>query len=178
MVLRLISPCVVLVSCWLLASAQAQTPAPASPAADPEVLRLLRQTIAEQTRNPDRIIRNLEKELAATNLPPRGGRATRTSREAPAPTASPASPVSATNATPSSSGELGKKGPGTTSTPGPVIRANDIPQLPPATNSPTAAAKPPTKRERLDALLKQVVQGTLSDEDYKKQRDRILAEPE
>ena len=58
---------------------------------DPEALRLLRQTIAEQSRNPDRIIRTLEKELATTNAParpssPKGGPGKNSRRvEQPAP---------------------------------------------------------------------------------------------
>ena len=50
----------------LLASSKlrAQTPAPATNTPDTNVMKLLRMTIAEQTRNPDRIIRTY------TNIPP------------------------------------------------------------------------------------------------------------
>lgn len=46
-----------------------------------------------------------------------------------------------------------------------------------ATNAPAASA-PKTKREKLDALLKQFVDGKVSDEDYKAQRQKIIAEPD
>ena len=46
------------------------------------------------------------------------------------------------------------------------------------TNAPPAAGVKSTKRERLDFLLRQVVDGKLSDAEYKKEREKILAEPE
>jgi len=46
-----------------------------------------------------------------------------------------------------------------------------------ATNSP-ATAVPKTKREKLDALLKQFVDGKISDAEYKQQRAKLIAEPE
>jgi len=39
-------------------------------------------------------------------------------------------------------------------------------------------ARPPTRRQRLDAILKQNLDGKLSDADYQAQRAKILAEPE
>jgi hypothetical protein len=44
------------------------------------------------------------------------------------------------------------------------------------TNNPSGA--PPTKRQRLDALLRQVVEGKMTDAEYRAQRDKIAAEPE
>jgi hypothetical protein len=46
-----------------------------------------------------------------------------------------------------------------------------------ATNAPAAAA-PKTKREKLDALLKQFLDGKISDAEYKQQRAKLIAEPE
>lgn len=46
------------------------------------------------------------------------------------------------------------------------------------TNAPAAPGPKASKRERLDFLLKQVVTGKLSDEEYKKEREKILAEAE
>ncbi len=46
-----------------------------------------------------------------------------------------------------------------------------------ATNS-TASPTPKTKRERMDQLLRQLIQGKISDADYKTQREKLLAEPE
>lgn len=45
------------------------------------------------------------------------------------------------------------------------------------TNAP-AAATPKTKREKLDALLKQLVDGKISDAEYKEQRNKIIAGPD
>ena len=44
-------------------------------------------------------------------------------------------------------------------------------------NAPAAAA-PKTKREKLDALLKQFVDGKISDAEYKQQRAKLIAEPD
>lgn len=46
-----------------------------------------------------------------------------------------------------------------------------------ATNAPAASA-PKTKREKLDALLKQFVDGKISDAEYKQQRAKLIAEPD
>jgi Sec-independent protein translocase protein TatA len=47
-----------------------------------------------------------------------------------------------------------------------------------ATNQAPATTGPKTKRQRLDDLLKQLVEGKISDEDYKSQRAKIMAEPD
>ena len=47
-----------------------------------------------------------------------------------------------------------------------------------ATNKVSTTTGPKTKRQKLDDLLKQLVEGKISDEDYKAQREKILAEPE
>ena len=46
-----------------------------------------------------------------------------------------------------------------------------------ATNAPTSGA-PKTKREKLDALLKQFVEGKISDVEYKQQRAKLISEPD
>jgi hypothetical protein len=46
-----------------------------------------------------------------------------------------------------------------------------------ATNAPPATTGPKTKRQRLDDLLKQLIEGKISDEDYETQRQKILNEP-
>jgi hypothetical protein len=47
-----------------------------------------------------------------------------------------------------------------------------------ATNAAPASAGPKTKRQRLDDLLRQLVEGKISNEDYKAQREKILSGPE
>jgi hypothetical protein len=44
------------------------------------------------------------------------------------------------------------------------------------TNNP--AGGPPTKRQRLNALLRQVVEGKMTDAEYQVQREKIVAEPD
>ena len=46
----------------------------------------------------------------------------------------------------------------------------------PTTNSP--AQTPQTKRQRMDALLKQMIDGKISEADYSAQRAKLLAEPD
>ena len=46
-----------------------------------------------------------------------------------------------------------------------------------ATNTPSVTA-PKTKREKLDVLLKQFVEGKISEADYKAQRGKLIAEPD
>jgi hypothetical protein len=44
------------------------------------------------------------------------------------------------------------------------------------TNNPSGG--PPTKRQRLNALLRQVVEGKMTDAEYRVQREKIVAEPD
>lgn len=47
-----------------------------------------------------------------------------------------------------------------------------------STNRVSTPTGPKTKRQKLDDLLKQLVEGKISDEDYKTQRAKVLAEPD
>lgn len=47
-----------------------------------------------------------------------------------------------------------------------------------ASTNTTATATPKTKRERMDQLLRQLIQGKISDADYKAQREKLMAEPD
>jgi hypothetical protein len=47
-----------------------------------------------------------------------------------------------------------------------------------STNQVSTPTGPKTKRQKLDDLLKQLVDGKISDEDYKTQRAKVLAEPD
>ena len=47
-----------------------------------------------------------------------------------------------------------------------------------ATNQVSAPTGPKTKRQKLDELLKQLLDGKVSEEDYKTRREKILAEPD
>jgi hypothetical protein len=47
-----------------------------------------------------------------------------------------------------------------------------------STNQVSTPTGPKTKRQKLDDLLKQLIDGKISDEDYKAQRTKVLAEPD
>lgn len=211
-----------------IASAQSPDPAGTTNAINPEAMRLLRQVIAEQQRNPDRIIRvpastntvsvsptkvELEKQYLSGQLSAKQYQKAldrlakeekkrleeaekqhkREAQEAAAKvatkSAAPVQPVPKVEA-------AVKPAPA----PAPVEptaeqrKLTDVEQRIDAmmkqkaerekaaaaatssTNSAPNAAQ--TKRQRLDALLKQVIDGKLSDSDYKAQRSKILAEPD
>lgn len=204
----------------LAASLPAQSRAPAQP--DAEALRLLRQTVAEQARQPDRIIRTpLDDTPPAAKAPappptPRSAAAAelerrflagkmsareyekalgrlqlaspsnapntrvKPARDAASPKATVGSPAKPDPALPKPPTERQKKISEVESRLDDMIRAKEARERAAQTNATPAAdpGKKLTKRERLDLLLRQVVQGKLSDEEYKKERARILAEPE
>lgn len=220
----LVTPLVVLAA--LAWNAAAQTP-PASPApkdANAEALRILRATIAEQTRNPDKVIRTPDEDLpvskpapktprdaAAADLEQRylAGKISQREYEKALARLNPPAPAG-TNALPAKPTAKASKvtSPRDTSGPPPalepafptpppqpterqkkisevegklddMIRAKEARERAAQTNAPTGApGQKLSKRERLDFLLRQVVQGKLSDEEYKKERERIMAEPE
>lgn len=214
----------------LAQAAAAQAPAPGD--ADAETLRLLRQTIAEQTRHPDKILRTLtndapvtkpaapaatprsaaaaelerrylagkmslrdyEKALARLKLQPPGltnATANAPARSAPTIASSPKakSPKASSGPPPAlepafptpppQSTERQRKISEVESRLDDMIRAKEARERTAQTNEvKTAPGQKLTKREQLDFLLRQVVQGKLSDEEYKKERERILAEPD
>lgn len=58
-----------------------------------------------------------------------------------------------------------------------LIRAQDAREKA-ATNVPSAVTGPKTKRQKLDDLLKRLIENKVSEEDYKAERQKILAEPD
>jgi len=59
-----------------------------------------------------------------------------------------------------------------------MIRQKEARERAAQTNVTTLPTGPLSKRQRLDFLLKQVVEGKLTDQEYKKERDKILTEPD
>jgi len=201
----------------LVNPAHAQTPSPGS--AEDEALRLLRQTIAEQTRNPEKIIRSptnevpvakpraprspldaaadeLEQRYLAGKLSQREyekslarlrlsspvtnstGRTSTTATSPKASTGTPA-PIQPAIAAPAPQPtERQKKISEVESRLDDMIRSKEARERALTNKTTTVPGQKLTKRERLDFLLLQVVQGKLSDEEYKKERERILAEPD
>jgi hypothetical protein len=217
---------------------------------DPETLKLLRQTLADQKRNPDKVIRNYtnlppaevtspapareaapqtvaqskppeqskpapppavpsaDKKAAAAELErqflngklsarqyqkalaelenpskPATGQATPVSKPAPAPTPPKGSsgPVVVAPATPTPAPQPAanqKRVSEVEARIEEIIRQKEARELAAKTNSVPVPGVKSSKRERLDFLLRQVVEGKLSDAEYKKEREKILAEPE
>lgn len=58
-----------------------------------------------------------------------------------------------------------------------MIRAHEARQKA-ATNQPAGPPELKTKRQKLDYILRQLVEGKISEEEYKAQREKILAEPD
>ncbi|MEY2408460.1 MAG: hypothetical protein QOF48_1130 [Verrucomicrobiota bacterium] len=209
-------------------SSFAQAPAGTGTGADTNSMKLLRQTIADQKRFPDKVIRTY------TNVPPEHAQPVSPASIAPpdVPVFKP-EPAPAALSTPHAAaaaalerqfldGKLSARQyqkaladldrpnsapPKTTSNPklppapapsGPaaavpgrqqkvsdvearideMIRQKEAREKAAQTNAVTAPAGVQTKRQRLDFLLRQVVEGKLSDEEYKKQREKILSEPD
>lgn len=188
---------------------RAQSPA----GADTNSLKVLRQTLVEQQRHPDQIIRTAtdapvtqaqadaakassqsaaaalerqflegklsarqyQKALAALergNKPP-GIAASPKVSPRPPPALEPAIPTPPPKQT-----EKQKKVSDVESKLDAMIKEKEARDRAAQTNAPAAPGPQATKRERLDFLLKQVVAGKLSDEEYKKEREKILAQPD
>jgi len=200
--------------------AAAQAPAPASQ--DSEALRLLRETIEAQKKNPDKVIHNFtstnppalqpakraltpseaaaaeleqrylagklsqrdyEKGLARLRLgSPAANNTASKNAVATSPKASSGPPPAlepAFTTPPPQPTERQKKISDVESRLDDMIRSKEARERTALTNEvKVEPGKKLTKRERLDFLLRQVVQGKLSDEEYKKERERILAEPD
>jgi type IV secretory pathway VirB10-like protein len=150
------------------------------PADSPEI-EYLRRLIAEQQKNPNKIIRS---------LPPANPKTTNTPSPAPVvakPSPAPAKPPVAPAATPPAASPLA---------PAPqqqqvsevesrldtLMRQKAEREKAALTNAATATnslpATPQTKRQRLDALLKQLIDGQISGVEYNERRNRIIAEPD
>lgn len=166
---------------------------------DARTLELLRRTLQEQKNKPGQIIRTLEALpadpgpapiRAATNQPPKvaapvqpkpsPAKVAVTPPASPAPppakasTAIPAPPVQ-TNSNQQKLSEYEARLDEMTRQKAAREQAAQA-QASALTNTP--AGRPLTKRERLDALLRQVIAGRLSDADYKEQRAKIALEPD
>lgn len=150
----------------------------------PEV-EYLRRLIAEQQKHPDKIIRS----LPATNAPAAANAAV---PDRPAPE----TPKAATPK-PTQSPERANEKTSVTPTPDEVARqkrisdvearldemlkqkeAREKAALTNAASTNKVSATPQTKRQRLDALLKQMIDGQITGAEYNERRAKIVAEPD
>jgi hypothetical protein len=231
----------------MTAGSQAQTPPPPAPTnqPDPQSMKLLRETLADQARNPGKIIRTYtnpppqqpppqpQTQLVSPAEVPAAPIPVYTAADSPrSETLSPKAAAAAAlerqflngklnerqykkaladlehaNANPRAAETAAKpkvtepapdKGTSRISTntavPQPTVRQQKVTEVESRidemirqkeareraaqTNATTVPTGPLSKRQRLDFLLKQVIDGKLSDPEYKKERDKILAEPD
>lgn len=201
----------------LVAPAQSPDPAATTNNIKPEAMELLRRVIAEQQKNPDRIIRvpsstntvtkaALEKQYLAGQLTAkqyqkaldqlekaeqkRAAEAEKERRRAAQQAArtnaiAAAKTATATNAAPAKSSPPAELTPEQKKLADVEARIDAMMKQKAerekatansATNNPGKA--PLTKRERLNALLKQMIDGKISESDYTEQRNKIVAEPD
>lgn len=166
---------------------------------DARTLELLRRTLQEQKNKPGQIIRNFET-LPADPGPAPIRAATNAPSKVAAPTQPKPAPAKVAVTTPASPAPPPAKASVTVPVPPPQTNTNQQKlseyearldemarqkaareqaaqaRAAAATNAPAGRAL--TKRERLDALLRQVIAGSLSDADYKEQRAKIALEPD
>lgn len=207
---------VLLAASCLVAPAQSPDPATVTNNIKPEAMELLRRVIAEQQKNPDKIIRapsstntvtkaGLEKQYLAGQLTAKqyqkaldqlekaelkraaeaekerrraAQQAAKTNAATAAKPVTPASSAAVTNAPAELTPEQ-KKIAEVEARIDSMMKQKAEREKAAAqstTNSPTKA--PQTKRERLNALLKQMIEGKISDADYNTQRNKIVAEPD
>lgn len=212
----------------ILAVAQSPDPARRTNDINPEAMELLRRVIAEQQKNPDRIIRvpastnavagrptkaDLEKQYLAGQLSAKQYQkaleqlekdnqkraaelekqrkreaqlAAKTNAQAAAkavvttgPTNSAKPVITATTNAPAELTPEQKKLAEVEARIDAMMRQKAEREKAAASSTTNNAAKAPqTKRERLNALLKQMIDGKISEADYSAQRSKILAEPE
>jgi hypothetical protein len=164
------------------ASAAAQA-APQKGGESPEI-EYLRRLIAEQQKNPDKVIRSLP-----TNEPPVTPKAAPPARPAPEPAkaASPkaAEPVRAretTKAAPTpDEAARQKKISDVEARLDEMLKQKEAREKAALTNAATTnniSATPLTKRQRLDDLLKQMIDSKITGAEYNERRAKIVAEPD
>ena len=59
-----------------------------------------------------------------------------------------------------------------------LLRLKEAREKATATNAPPVSNSPKSKRQRLDDLLKQFIDGKMTEPEYKQRREKIIAEPE
>lgn len=175
---------------WLaLGAASAATQSPPARGTESPEIEYLRRLIAEQQKNPDKIIRT----LPATNAPASTNTAP-PRRPAPAPakteppktesprTAVPARASETTDAVPTSEeAARQKKISEVEARLDEMLRQKEAREKAALTNATTTnkvSATPQSKRQRLDDLLKQMIDGKITGAEYNEKRARIVAEPD
>ena len=162
--------------------ASAAQAAPQRGAESPEI-EYLRRLIAEQQKNPDKVIRS----LPTADAPVTPGAATNRTTQEPAKAATPKTdtPVRArenTNAVPTpDEAARQKKISDVEARLDEMLRQKEAREKAALTNANATnniSATPQTKRQRLDVLLKQMIDGKITNPEYNEKRAKIVAEPD
>lgn len=160
---------------WTPAMAWAQT-APQKTNSQAAELEYLRRLLAEQQKHPNKIIRS----LPATNADVSPNQAGPAREKGGAPSPSNAAPTVAAPAPVVATPQQEKISEVETRL-DEMLRQKAEREKAALTNATNATnnvpATPQTKRQRLDALLKQLIDGKIPEAEYNEQRAKILAEP-
>jgi hypothetical protein len=168
-------------TCFTLGAVSAATP---PKGADSPEVEYLRRLIAEQQKNPDKIIRT----LPATNAPAATNAAA--ARKEPPAAATAESPKSAPppgarattdNAPTPEEAARQKKISEVEARLDEMLRQKEAREKAALTNAAATnqtSATPLTKRQRLDDLLRQMIDGKITAAEYSQRREKIIAEPD
>jgi hypothetical protein len=168
--------------CLALGTAIGASAATSPRSADSPEVEYLRRLIAEQQKHPDKVIRSLP-----TNAPaPARTETTKQPEPVPAKAESPkAAPPARAKENPDAPTpaevERQKKISEVEARLDEMLKLKEAREKAALTNAASTnkvAAAPQTKRQRLDALLKQMIDGTITGAEYTERRAKIVAEPD
>ena len=164
-----------------VASVAAQ--APTQRGADSPEVEYLRRLIAEQQKNPDKVIRSLPTNNTPSTPSAATNRGAPESAKVPAPkTDTPVRARENTNSVPTpDEAARQKKISEVEARLDEMLKQKDAREKAALTNDATTnniSATPQTKRQRLDALLKQMIDGKITGAEYNEKRAKIVAEPD
>lgn len=170
--------------CFALSTVSAAAQASPQRSTDSPEIEYLRRLIAEQQKNPDKVIRS----LPATNAPVTASPAATNRAASEPPRAAPTAPTPIrarenTNATPTPvEATRQQKISEVEARLDEMLKQKEAREKAALTNATAATnnipATPQTKRQRLDALLKQMIDGKITGAEYTEKRAKIVAEPD
>lgn len=172
-----------LAASWFALGASAAAQASSQKGGDSPEVEYLRRLIAEQQKNPDKVIRSLPTNNAPATPSAATNRTAPESAKAPAPkTDTPVRARENTNAVPPpDEAARQKKISEVEARLDEMLKQKEAREKAALTNDATTnniSATPQTKRQRLDALLKQMIDGKITGAEYNEKRAKIVAEPD
>ncbi len=171
--------------CLALGVVSAAAQASPQKGADSPEMEYLRRLIAEQQKNPDKVIRTLPATNApiATNAAAPSRTAPEAAKVAPPKSAPPVRAREITNsAPPPAEAARQQKISEVEARLDEILRQKEAREKAALTNAAASTnnipTTPLTKRQRLDALLKQLIDGKISGAEYNEKRAKLIAEPD